>query len=420
MLSSRQVTAHRNPDSYVPPSERPSNQEMTVYQEGYSVHRNKSRNQLLVGSARLANWKRGIVLWCVFLISMATAPQAVASDDINFCESHETPPDVVVSLPEDDAPKSLSEEVVTDLYAFVGNFQTLAGHRYTFQLIFALFEGTTIFATASVTDVDNQIFRHKAWASLGIPYEETENSYDLSVPDGPLSGGSPRAIGANGNAWLEMEVDGVTVELVLTSLKNPAYFFHNGFGSFVDPATGQDVGSRFFFGRTKNLALGTIKQNGLTQPVFGEAWADTHHLIALQGDIVNTGYFIRLDNGEEIMAYDFRMRQTGDQVFRSATLVGAPSACEYEELAPEDFIMTSSGAYTSPHSGNVYPTSFQLEIPSRDLELTLTPDMEDQEFYNLLGFFPPTWSGQATVEGTRNGVPVRGHASVDVYVGPQD
>lgn len=380
-----------------------------------SADSKKGNSKRSATASALAACGQKIASLCVFLAFLFFAPQAFASDNLNLCRSHETPPEVLVSLPEDDAPKSLSEDYTTDVYFFMGEFQTLQGRDYHFALAYLYFEGTTLAAVGSITDVANQKFHHKTWASLGVPYKATQNSFDLSIPDGPLSVNSPRAKGANGVALVEMEIDGIKVEFALDSLKNPAYFFHNGFGQYTDPATGNDVGSNFYYGRTRNLLLGKIKQNGNTQLVYGEAWAERQAAIALQGDVKWTWYSIRLDNGEEIMAYDIKMRQTGDQVIRSATFVGAPGTCQYEEPAPEEFIMTSSGSYTSPHSGNVYPTSFGLEIPSKNLQLTLTPVMQDQELVNLLGFVPPAWHGGTTVTGRRNGRPVRGHADVELY-----
>lgn len=371
-----------------------------------------------VVSTLLTAWKGRMALWCALFFSLCASTQAFASDNFNFCESHETPPEVLVSLPEDDAPKSLSDEFIVDAYFFNGNFQTLDGHRYSYELTYLFFEGTTLAAVGSITDIDRQEFHHKIWASFGVPYRETVDGYDLTIPDGPLSTNPPRVIGSNGNALFKMEIDGITVELALSSLKNPAYFFHNGFGAYIDPATGEDVGSNFYYGRTRNLTLGKIKQDAQTQLVIGESWAERQYTLAFQGDVVWTWYAIRLDNGEEIMAYDITMRQTGDQVILSGTFVGAPGACDYEELAPEDVIMTSSGAYTSPHTGNVYPTDFALEVPSKGLELTLTPVMQDQEGFDLLGLLPAFWSGGATVQGIRDGEPVQGHAEIQLWVGP--
>lgn len=365
------------------------------------------------------------VVWLSLSYFLPGSGVASASDTFNLCYPHDTPQGTLVDLPADDAPKFFSdgphvgprgvvEMNPVQTYFFNGNFKTLNHHEYGFGLTYLTLFDTIVFAVGNITDVTNQTYHHKAWVSFSSPLPRAIDSFNLILPSEPTSLDAPVTTGENGQVDLHMTIDGITVDLSLESVKDPAYFFHNGFGAYIDPATNTDVGSNYYYARPRNLVYGKIKANGKKKMVAGEAWAERQFMIAPQGDVKWVWHAIRLNNGEELMVYDIQMRQTGETVIHTGTFIGKPPSCNAEELEPEDIIMTSIGSYTSPHSGHVYPTSFRVEVPSKDLDITLTPTVQDQELYNLLGAAAPTWAGGAEVEGTRNGHPVIGNAEIQL------
>jgi len=57
-------------------------------------------------------------------------------------------------------------------------------------------------------------------------------------------------------------------------------------------------------------------------------------------------------------------------------------------------------AWKSPHTGGLYPSSWDVKIPSQKLELTLTPKLSDQEL--LLSPFA-YWEGAVRGAGLKSG-----------------
>src|SRR5262249_31772636 len=92
----------------------------------------------------------------------------------------------------------------------------------------------------------------------------------------------------------------------------------------------------------------------------------------------------------------------------------APRGCNVQSLGAMDFSMSLRGAWTSPHTGLTYANQFGLAVPSRGMNLTLTPELADQEVYNSTGLVAPYWEGSVKVTGTENGRPVSGVGYVEL------
>jgi predicted secreted hydrolase len=79
-------------------------------------------------------------------------------------------------------------------------------------------------------------------------------------------------------------------------------------------------------------------------------------------------------------------------------------------LEPGDFEIRVLDNWKSPHSEAVYPSKWQIEIPSERLVLDLAPRIEDQELRVSITY----WEGAVAVDGTRNGEAVFGHGYVEL------
>lgn len=72
-----------------------------------------------------------------------------------------------------------------------------------------------------------------------------------------------------------------------------------------------------------------------------------------------------------------------------------------------DMVVTSSNPWVSVRSGNTYPLSWELKVPSADLTLKLEAVMANQEVFTLLSR-PAYWEGRLNITGSQNGVPITG------------
>ena len=143
------------------------------------------------------------------------------------------------------------------------------------------------------------------------------------------------------------------------------------------------------------------------------AWAD-HEFGKLPLPLSWEWFSIQLNDGREIMAYNIRQRQTQNVYAKFGSIEDAPRTCTVQSLGATDFSMSLHGAWTSPHTGITYPNQFGLSVPSRGMNLTLTPELADQEVYKTLGILPPYWEGSVKVSGTENGRPLSGVGYVEV------
>src|SRR5205807_847485 len=81
------------------------------------------------------------------------------------------------------------------------------------------------------------------------------------------------------------------------------------------------------------------------------------------------------------------------------------------ELTPADVAITSLDTWTSPHTGSVYPSGWQVQFaaqPERQIpamSLQLTPLLHDQELaFDRLAY----WEGAVRIDGTVDGALLSG------------
>ena len=79
---------------------------------------------------------------------------------------------------------------------------------------------------------------------------------------------------------------------------------------------------------------------------------------------------------------------------------------EATNLAPSTFAEQASGSWTSPATGVTYSSGWNVEVPGG--ELTITPDLVDQELDLLDTQGVAYWEGDVSIQGQINGVPVAG------------
>ena len=75
------------------------------------------------------------------------------------------------------------------------------------------------------------------------------------------------------------------------------------------------------------------------------------------------------------------------------------------ELGADDYTLTVTRRWRSPHSGATYPAAWTLTIPRLDLELAITPQMADQELTTASATY---LEGALRYEGQRSDRPLRG------------
>ncbi len=160
-------------------------------------------------------------------------------------------------------------------------------------------------------------------------------------------------------------------------------------------------------------AEGRLTLDGESWEVRGESWMDMEFSSSqLTEDQVGWDWFsLQLADGRELMLFTMR-RADGAIDHRRATLISEAGEPRY--LDEGEWAIRSTDRWTSEESGIEYPAAWVLEIEGEGLELTIRPDVADQENRSRLNRGPRYWEGAVTVYegGERAG---RGYVELTGY-----
>ncbi len=121
----------------------------------------------------------------------------------------------------------------------------------------------------------------------------------------------------------------------------------------------------------------------------------------LQRDQVGWDWFsIQLDDRREIMSYRLRMKDGSLAAESSGSLVDARGGVRY--LPRAAVLVDAIGAWTSPHTGAVYPSGWRVRVPSARVDAMLVPVVRDQELVGTAGGVS-YWEGAVDVRDTVSG-----------------
>ena len=209
---------------------------------------------------------------------------------------------------------------------------------------------------------------------------------------------------------LEAVESGTGLKLRLVPMKQLVFHGENGISK-----KGSGVGNAsHYFSYTRMKTSGTILIGGKTYKVLGTSWMDHEYSSnQLNEELSGWDWFsLKLDNQTELMLYQLRLKTGGVDSFSSGTLVSADGMARH--LKQNEFIVKPLTQWKSKRSGITYPLGWELELPSLGIKLNLSPDLYDQELYNLRSISASYWEGSVTVDGTISGNPVKGKGYVEL------
>ena len=277
------------------------------------------------------------------------------------------------------------------------NGQEFSYHFVTFQS--ALPSGLAPrLAQLSWADHVNGLHLTDEEAELSL-LEPSSGEFDLPIAGWRMSG--------NGEAYhLNFGVGDYTIELEAVSQKPAA--LHHGTG-LVDLGI---AGKTYYYSRTRLETSGAVSVSGASHPVTGVSWMDHQWGDFTTSDIGWDWLSLNLDDGSDLTVSVVWQRDGHKPISAYGTYIPADSAPLH--LPGNDISLDSTGTWTSSVTGAVYPMNWNLRVDSLELDLTLTPSMEEAEFA-LSAFIPMVyWEGSVTAMGTRNGVPVAGQGFVEM------
>ena len=303
----------------------------------------------------------------------------------------------------------------TEWWYFTGNLRDAQQHRYGYQL--------TLFRQGiQFTPVQKQ----SRWALRDFYFghftisdiDRNQFHVEERVTRGAL-GGAKAAVGQMDVAlgpWTIKQGPGETIHLLAqepaigidfqaTPLKPLILEGVNGLSRKAD-----GVGEASYYYSYPRLATsGQLRIDGQTTRVSGLSWFDHEFSTSSLGaDQVGWDWFcLQLDDNEEIMLYAMRDKSGAIDPSSQGTWVGADG--KTQRLPPGSFTISRLGEWKSPRSGATYPAGWHIVIPGHAADLTVAPEMADQELHLTKMGALDYWEGACANRGT-----VAGHAVTGV------
>lgn len=166
----------------------------------------------------------------------------------------------------------------------------------------------------------------------------------------------------------------------------------------------------FYYSYTRLGAEGSVEVDGVSMPVTGSAWLDREwSTSALSEGLVGWDWFaLQLSDGRDLMVYQLRGGDGSVDPRSDGVLVAGDGSPVH--LSVGDFSLATTGRWSSPIDGSVYPSGWTIRVPDQGLDLAVTPVLDDQELNVSFRY----WEGAVDVRGTADGRPVTGRGYVEL------
>jgi predicted secreted hydrolase len=319
-------------------------------------------------------------------------------------------------------------EYRTEWWYFTGHLRAKDGRHFGYELTFFRFglrpgdpppkpgqsrwRGNELFpAHFAITDEAGQRFVHVERIAREGLGEGAASTTHLAVHSGPWSlTGTPLPSAALERMTLHAAAGANAIDLVQLPLKPPAV---HGSGGVSRKSACASCASHYY-SYTRLKTTGTLTYNGIPLAVEGLSWMDHEFGSSeLAPEQIGWDWFsLQLNDGREVMLYRLRERGGGATPQSSGSVIDRRGLVQALRLA--DFSVEARSSWVSPHTGARYPSGWRVHIPSRNLDLVLTPTVADQELADASG--TSYWEGAVTVS-TAAGVPLgAGYVELTGYV----
>jgi predicted secreted hydrolase len=301
-----------------------------------------------------------------------------------------------VSFPNDEAP----HEDLTEWWYYTGHLQAADGRRWGFELVtFQILRATLepyYIAHFAITDEHRQQFHFETRVSRGAQAQPPEG-FALDV-------GGWQMRGLGGQDALRAAMEGYGLDATLATDRPPV--LHEGGLVTFGPA-----GDSYYYSRTRMALAGTVEDHDERVPVTGMAWFDKQW-----GNFLVVGggwdwFSLQLDDGSDLMLNLIRSPE-GVTSIAYGTYV-APDG-SFRHLDGDQFEVSPLGQWTSPHTGITYPSGWRATVREPELNLRISPVLQDQELDTRQSTSLVYWEGAQTIEGTMNGRSVNGQGYVEL------
>jgi len=165
----------------------------------------------------------------------------------------------------------------------------------------------------------------------------------------------------------------------------------------------------YYYSYTRLKTEGKIILEGKEFSVNGFSWMDREwSTSALSEDQKGWDWFaLQLDDNTEIMYYQMRKKDGTSDVFSKGVFVDETGSSKL--IKKDDVVLGVTGYWESP-DGTKYPSGWNLRIPSKEIDLKITPAVRNQ----LMDVAIRYWEGSVKIEGTKSGSKTAGRGYVEL------
>lgn len=312
-------------------------------------------------------------------------------------------------------------EFRTEWWYFTGNLETKTGRKFGYQF--------TIFRTAlspdkaernsdwnsnqiymghfTITDIENNDFYYSekfcrdgnylagaVAAPLKIWVEDWQVNEVAVLPDKEFP-----------EVKLSAGTDETAIELFLTPVKNIILQGEEG----LSKKSGEDGNASYYYSITRIRTNGKVKINDEEFEVTGYSWLDREwSTSALSPEQKGWDWLsLQLDNDFEVMYYQMRKKDGSADNFSKGAIVNPQG--EKENIFLQDVILSVTEYWTNDE-GMRYPSGWKLLVPSKQIELIITPAVKNQELKLSVRY----WEGSVIVSGKFGTENVTGRGYVEL------
>lgn len=368
-----------------------------------------------------------IVLLCTLIMPACVSqqmpvdtPQIIAMPQLDGTYTRATPGKALL-FPQDLGPHNTFQ---TEWWYYTGNLSDENGRRFGYQLTFFRRAITppdqqgkrmsgwatdqvylAHFTLSDVADEGFYYFERFSRGAAGLAGAEIEPAYRVWLDHWQV------IQTADNSYHLTAEDKGITLDLMLKDVKGIVLQGIEGY-SQKGPETGN---ASYYYSQPRLETEGQVVIDGTSHSVIGYSWKDHEFSTsALSAEQTGWNWFsIQLDDNSEIMVFNILREDGIPDPYSSGSVIYPDSSTKL--LTFDQFSINAVDSWQSPHSGAVYPSSWDIVIPSEDIQLRVAPLMPDQEL-NLTFTY---WEGAVQVSGINKGDPVSGFGYVELtgYVG---
>jgi predicted secreted hydrolase len=304
----------------------------------------------------------------------------------------------------------------TESWYFVGHLATRQGRQFGFQLTFFRFALAAQVKTSSSAWATNQVYRGH-FAITDVAQKEFYAFERYSRAALGLSGAAVAPVRVWVENWsakmtadntstfhLQASDEGVEMELQLQSLK-PLVLPEAG---DLLPTNSQNA--FHFYIAPRLTAQGQLKIGSEVFQVTGGGWLDhTWGAVPVsQGQLALNRFLLQLDDGREIVALQLHRRDGSGTPITTGILINQDGSVQ--RLDRRAIVLEELDDWRSSRDDTTYPNRWRLRLPQQNIDLTITPFINNQEMVMAIRY----WGGSVNVSGTADGRSMGGSGHVEL------